>query len=62
MIRQPDFITTEVLDKAFEITRKKKPHPLLDEVAFETIEDGLSVQTFGLMMCFLSQVTNFSSE
>lgn len=44
MIRQPDFVTKEVVDKAFENVIKKKPHPLLDEVTFGTIEDGLSVQ------------------
>jgi hypothetical protein len=44
MIRQPDFVTQEVVDKAFENVRKKKPHPLLDDVTFGTMEDGLSVQ------------------
>lgn len=44
MIRQPDFVTDEVVNKAFENIRKKKPHPFLDNVTFETIEDGLSVQ------------------
>lgn len=44
MIRQPDFVTQEVVNKAFENVRKKKPHPLLDDVIFNTIEDGLSVQ------------------
>ena len=44
MIRQPDFVTKEVVNKAFENVRKKKPHPLLDEVKFNTIKDGLSVQ------------------
>jgi len=44
MIRQPDFVTKEVVDKAFENVRKKKPNELLDEVIFNTIEDGLSVQ------------------
>jgi len=44
MIRQPDFVTQEVVDRAFENVRKKKPHPLLDDVTFETMEDGLSVQ------------------
>lgn len=44
MIRQPDFVTQEVFDKAFENVRKKKNHPLLDTVTFETMEDGLSVQ------------------
>jgi len=44
MIRQPDFVTDEVIQKAFEIARKKKPHPYLDEVYYDEIEDGLSVQ------------------
>jgi len=44
MIRQPDFVTEEVVDKAFEIARKKEPHSLLDKVYFGTIEDGLSIQ------------------
>lgn len=44
MIRQPDFITDDVINRAFETVRKKKPHPLLDQVTFSTIEDGLSVQ------------------
>lgn len=44
MIRQPDFVTQEVVNKAFENVRKKKNHPLLDEVIFQTMEDGLSVQ------------------
>jgi hypothetical protein len=44
MIRQPDFTTKEVADRAFETVRKKKPHPLLEEVTFGTMEDGLAVQ------------------
>ncbi|GFZ30021.1 hypothetical protein CSC2_05470 [Clostridium zeae] len=44
MIRQPDFVTEEVVKKAFENVKKKKPHPLLEDVTFETMEDGLSVQ------------------
>jgi Uncharacterized conserved protein len=48
MIRQPDFVTTGVVNKAFEIVRKKKPHPLLDDVIFGTMEDGLSVQMLHL--------------
>lgn len=44
MIRQPDFVTQEVVNIAFESVRKKKTHPLLDDVTFETMEDGLSVQ------------------
>lgn len=44
MIRQPDFVTKEVVDMAFESVRKKKPHKFLDEVKFSAIEEGLSVQ------------------
>lgn len=44
MIRQPDFVTEEIVVKAMEIVKKKKPHPLLDKVTFETIRDELSVQ------------------
>ncbi len=44
MIRQPDFVTKEIVDRAFESVRKKKPNPLLDKVSFDTIKDGLSVQ------------------
>lgn len=32
MIRQPEFVIEEIVEKAFENVRKKKPHPLLDEV------------------------------
>lgn len=48
MIRQPDFVVPDVVEKAFETVGKKKPHPLLDEVIFETLEDGLSVQMLHL--------------
>ncbi|SHI78764.1 GyrI-like domain-containing protein [Propionispora hippei] len=48
MIRQPDFVTQDVADKAFELVRKKKPHPLLERVVFDTMEDGLSVQMLHL--------------
>lgn len=44
MIRQPDFVTREVVAQASEKTKKKKPHPLLDEVRFDTLEEGLCVQ------------------
>lgn len=44
MIRQPDFVDDEVVEKAFEIVNKKKPNPLIKEVYFDEIEDGLSVQ------------------
>lgn len=44
MIRQPDFVTEEVVAKAFTIAQRKKPHPLLNEVFFEESEEGLCVQ------------------
>jgi hypothetical protein len=44
MIRQPDFVTEEVVKKAFETASKKKPHPLLGEAYYDEIEDGLAVQ------------------
>lgn len=44
MMRQPDFVTEEVINKAFEIANIKKPHPLLKEAYYEEIEDGLCVQ------------------
>jgi hypothetical protein len=44
MIRQPDFVTPEVAQKAFAIVGKKKPHALLKEAFFEEIADGLCVQ------------------
>ncbi|MFA5603563.1 MAG: GyrI-like domain-containing protein [Bacilli bacterium] len=44
MIKQPDFVTKEVFEKAFNIANKKKPFYLLNEVYLDEIEDGLSVQ------------------
>lgn len=44
MIRQPDFVTDELANEVMALTKKKKPHPLLDKVKFENIEDGLCVQ------------------
>ena len=44
MIRQPDFVDDELAQQIIEMTKKKKPHVLLDKVKFERIEDGLCVQ------------------
>ena len=44
MIRQPEFVTAEIVAKALENTKKKKPHPFFSEVFFCEMEDGLSVQ------------------
>jgi hypothetical protein len=44
MIRQPDFVTDAFAEKIIDITKKKKPHELLDKVVFKNIEEGESVQ------------------
>jgi hypothetical protein len=44
MIRQPDFVDTEFVEKIIEITKNKKPNVLLDQVKFETIEEGRCIQ------------------
>lgn len=44
MIRQPDFVTEEYAADIIEKVKAKKPHPLLEDVKFETITDGLCVQ------------------
>lgn len=48
MIKQPDFVNEEIFLKALNISKKKKPNSLLDEITFETIQDGLSVQMLHL--------------
>jgi hypothetical protein len=44
MIRQPDFVTDEIFEMAYKSVKKKKNPNYLDDLRFETIEDGLSVQ------------------
>lgn len=44
MIRQPDFVSEEYAAGIMEEVKKKKPHPLLDNVRFESISDGRCVQ------------------
>lgn len=44
MIRQPEFVTPEFAAEVIERVSKKKPHPLLSRVRFETITEGDSVQ------------------
>ena len=48
MIRQPDFVTNELAASVVEFTKQKKPHDLLQHVAFERIADGLSLQMLHL--------------
>lgn len=44
MIRQPDGITREIFEHVCELTAQKKPHPLLNQVVFGAVEDGVSLQ------------------
>lgn len=44
MIRQPDFITEEMVKAALEKVKKKKPNPLYDEIQFNTMQDGVCVE------------------
>jgi len=44
MIKQPDFITQEILTEALENVKKKKPNALYDEMSFREIEEGKSIQ------------------
>ncbi|NDI35758.1 GyrI-like domain-containing protein [Chengkuizengella sediminis] len=44
MIRQPSFVTEDLANDILEITKQKKPHTLLDQVNFKTIEEGACVQ------------------
>lgn len=44
MIRQPDFITADYFNEMLAIAKDKKTMPLLNEVKFETITDGPSIQ------------------
>jgi hypothetical protein len=44
MIRQPDFVTDELAEEVVKGVKTKKPHPLLDEVKFTSLEEGLCVQ------------------
>jgi hypothetical protein len=44
MIRQPEFVTEEIAMKVIEIVKKKKPHPLLEDIIFGSMNDGLCVQ------------------
>jgi len=44
MIRQPDFVTADYAAEIIERTKRKKPHPLLENAVFEIIEDNYCVQ------------------
>lgn len=44
MIRQPDFITKDMMKKAIEEVEKKKNPPALSRIKFESLHEGLSAQ------------------
>jgi hypothetical protein len=48
MIRQPDFVTNELAQEVIKSVMSKKPHPLLQRVEFNSIEEGLCVQMLHL--------------
>ncbi|MDG5492496.1 GyrI-like domain-containing protein [Psychroserpens sp. SPM9] len=44
MIRQPDFVESNFFNEMLELTKKKKPNPLLDHLQLEIISEGKCVQ------------------
>lgn len=44
MIRQPNFVSEEFFKEMLELTKKKKPNLLLDQIKFEMISDGKCIQ------------------
>lgn len=44
MLRQPDFVTAEFFLEMLELVRRKRPQPLLENLKFETVEEGRCVQ------------------
>jgi len=44
MIRQPDFVTDKLAQEVLKSVKLKKPHPLLDQVRFDRLEEGLCLQ------------------
>jgi hypothetical protein len=48
MIRQPEFVSPEFAQTVVERVQKKKQHPLISQVRFETIEDGNCIQMLHL--------------
>lgn len=48
MMRQPDFVNTAFAEEIIEKTKKKKPHPLLENVIFNSVEEGNCIQMMHL--------------
>ena len=67
MIKQPNFITKEFFDLAFEKVKKKKPNELYDEVSFDCIESKKTIQilhigSFDTEIESFEKLDNFASE
>jgi hypothetical protein len=60
MIRQPDFVTSDVVDKIRIKTIEKKSHGLYNKVAFEEIEGGKCVQMLHLGS-YAKEATSFKT-
>ncbi|KZS41635.1 hypothetical protein AWE51_19745 [Aquimarina aggregata] len=48
MIRQPDFVEKIFVEEMIELTKVKKPYRFLENIKFETIEEGKCVQMMHL--------------
>jgi hypothetical protein len=44
MIRQPGFVTSDFAAEMVGKTKKKKPHPLIDSITFNSFEEGSCIQ------------------
>lgn len=44
MIRQPDFVTEDLVKEALEVVKRKKPNPLYKEIQYRTMDNGLCVE------------------
>jgi len=67
MIRQPDWITGDMFAETLETIRRKKPHPFLDQVVFDSMEDGLCLQllhkgSFDLEPASFARMDSYASE
>ena len=67
MIKQPNFITKEIFELAFEKVKKKKPNELYDEISFDCIENKKAIQilhigSFDTEIESFEKLDNFASE
>jgi hypothetical protein len=45
MVLQPDWITTDLIEEATAVVRARRPDVAIDRVRFDTLDEGLCVQT-----------------